>query len=1111
IYQKEASRLLDKHTPDIFQCTPSKLKLLTSDKNNCNYLRNVKAIIIGGEPFDLTLVEELKDLTKADIYNFYGPTEATVWVTNTEIKDTDIHIGKPMANTQIYIVDQYMNPVPIGVTGELCIAGDCVGAGYLNRPELTAEKFTKNPFGEGMLYKTGDLAYWREDGNIGYVGRNDFQVKIRGLRIELGEIENAVSGIEGIGLSVAVVRKNSEGRQLICAFYTGGEKSVQELRSGVGRKLPKYMIPHIFIHLDEMPLSSSGKINRKALPEVDLENIETGTEYVVPETLEEQILVDAVRDVLGCEQVSTLDNFLDIGGDSLKAIELTGRLELAGYEVPVKTIFACENMKELAANFVAKSVEMTAAQYGSIIPATPAQMRVYTSQLMKADSALYNIPYVFRVEELDAERLDAAVQKLAARHESLRTHFENREGQIVQVIDETAKVSVVELKNDDIADFVKPFDLTRSPLMRVGYYQDTVMIDMHHIIVDGESMPVLFRELNEFYMGREATSKAVQYGEFAVQEADYEKSEKYWLDVFADEIPVLELPTDYARKEKQSFSGSALYDLIDIGLHEKIREKCRKLGITPYVYYMSCFSILLSKFSGNEDIVAAMPISGRNGRFLDTVGMFVNTIALRSRPDGNKKVHDFMNEIKADSVSAIENQNYPFNELVKKLHLEIGGRNPLYDVMLAYQSEAMTDIVFGDRKAELLPVPVTASKCDFTFTVMPRRTDVVIMAEYCTDLYKQETIQRFIDSFKRILEQCLSEGKLLKDIEAMDKTEKDMVLYGFNDTKVEYPRDKCVHDLFEMQVRRTPDKVALTACDRSLTYKELNEEANRIAHSLIDKGIGRGDIVGFMLPRRSYLIAAMLGILKTGAAYLPIDPDYPQDRIQYMLSDSRAKLCVTEDNISGLLDHLDSENPDIITDSTDICYCIYTSGSTGKPKGTLLTHKNAVNYITNNQHNVLHKIIKESYRSIVSVTTVGFDIFVTESLLPLTNGLEMIFANEEQARLQTKLNELMKSAPADVLQTTPTKMKSLIMDKKQLDYLKTVKAVIIGGEALECSLVEELKEITDAEIFNIYGPTEATVWVTNTQVKDTDIHTGKPMANTQIYIVDQYMNPVPIG
>ncbi|MBE6784208.1 MAG: amino acid adenylation domain-containing protein [Ruminococcaceae bacterium] len=1119
--QSKLNELIKSTPADVLQTTPTKMKSLIVDKEQLDYLKTIKVIILGGEALEETLVEELQSLTDAEIFNIYGPTEATVWGTNAEVKDLDITIGKPIANTQIYIVDKYTKPVPIGVTGELCIAGDCVGAGYLNRPELTAEKFIDNPFGEGKMYKTGDLAYWREDGNIAYVGRNDFQVKIRGLRIELGEIENAISSVDGINMSVVVVRKNSEGRQLICAFYTGEEKSAQEIKAVIGEKLPKYMLPHIFTYLDEIPLTSSGKISRKTLPEIDLENIETTVEFVAPETEEEQVLVECVKAVLGGEKVSTLDNFFDISGDSLKAIELTSQLESRGYEVQVKTIFDCETIQELAKELTKKESETAKVEYDNVIPATPAQMRVYTAQSMNADLTLYNIPYVFKVESLDVDKLQFAINKLIERHESLRTHFENQNGHIMQVIDDFAECKVkkislsmtsgAELENT-VKSFIRPFDLEKSLLLRVGYYENTVMIDIHHIISDGGTMPIFFKELNELYMGRDLGDNAVQYGEFAVQKVNLEESEKYWLSVFDDEIPFLELPTDIARTDKQSFNGSSVYDVIDIDLHNRITAKCKELNITPYVFYMSCFNILLSKFSGNEDIVVGMPVSGRSSHFLNTIGMFVNTIALRNKPEGNKNIIEFLNEVKVNSISAIDNQNYPFGELVKKLGIETSGRNPLFDVMFAYQSEQMIDVVFGDKRAELLPIPITSAKCDFTFNIMPRNDDVVVMVEYCTDLYKEKKIQKFVDAFKLILEQSLDEKSLIQDIEAMGKQEKQTLMFDFNDTSVDYPRDKCVHKLFEEQAENNPDKVAVVACDKTLTYNELNEEANRIAHSIIEKGIGRGDIVAFMLPRRSYLLSTMLGILKSGAAYMPIDPDYPQDRIEYMLEDSGAKLCITDKNIFELLDNSNVNNPDAVVYSKDNCYCIYTSGSTGKPKGTIIRHYNLINFCYNNNNNNNYQVTAfQEGTTVLSIFKSCFDAFGCDSILMLLNSKTIILSSEQEMFDADSLAEVIVEKSIDIIHATPSIIRTLCNSKKFLSALKYVRILMIAAENFSPELYKCLKENTSAKVFNGYGPSETTIGVSFGELNSTDIHIGKPIANTQIYIVDKYMKPVPIG
>ncbi|MDD5923861.1 MAG: condensation domain-containing protein, partial [Clostridia bacterium] len=710
-------------------------------------------VILVGEKLEDIFAKEIID-HKINLHNEYGPSECTICSSYAQISEA-IHIGKPIANTQIYIVDKYMQLVPIGVTGELCIAGAGVGAGYLNRPELTAEKFIENPFGKGKLYKTGDLAYWREDGNIMYVGRNDFQVKIRGLRIELGEIESAISAVDGIEQSAVVVRKNEEGRQLICAFYTGKVTDAKSIRAEIGKRLPKYMLPHIITHIDTMPMTSSGKISRKTLPEVDLYAIDTAVEYVAPITEQEKVLVSAVEATLSTDKVGVMDNFFDIGGDSLKAIELISNLEKQGYHTDTKTIFDCDTVKELAQRLTVADTEVEIFDFSGDIPATDAQMRVYTAQSMQENSATYNVPYVFKADEVDIERLQASVNELIDRHEILRTHFENKDGSIIQVIDDTAECKVECLDNGNITEFVRPFDLSKAPLFRVGVYENTVMIDMHHIITDGSSMPVFFRELNELYMGRELNNTPVPYKRFAVESLDHTESEQYWLSVYTDELPVLEINTDFKRGQKQSFNGSAIYDTVDIELHNQILAFCKEQNITPYVFYMAAFNILLSKFSGNEDIVVGVPISGRDAKYLDTIGMFVNTIALRNKPVGTKTVLEFLQEVKENSVNAINHQDYPYGELVKKLDIHKPGRNPLFDVMFAYQSEQMTDVVFRDKKAELLPVPITTSKYDFTFNVMPRETDVVIMVEYCTDLYKERTMKRFINGYKLLLQQML--------------------------------------------------------------------------------------------------------------------------------------------------------------------------------------------------------------------------------------------------------------------------------------------------------------------------------------------------------------------
>ncbi len=1119
--QGKLNDLIKQNPADVLQTTPTKMKSLIVDKNQLDYLKIVKAIILGGEALESTLVEELKELTNAEIFNIYGPTETTVWSANAKIDNANITIGKPIANTQIYIVDKYMKPVPICVTGELCIAGDGVGAGYLNRPELTAEKFIDNPFGEGKLYKTGDLAYWRDDGNIVYVGRNDFQVKIRGLRIELGEIENAISGIDGISQAVVVVRKNAEGRQLICAFYTGTEVDAKDIRNHIGKKLPKYMLPHICTHLDEMPLTSSGKINRKALPKVDLYTTQTDVEYVAPSTEKEKILVKAIEATLKTENVGIMDNFFDLGGDSLKAIELVSKLEKENLHTETKIIFDCDTIKELAEKLNVCDFEDDDFPIVGDIPASDAQMRVYTAQNMNSGSTTYNVPYVFKADNIDINLLQNAINKMIFRHESLRTHFENKEGNIIQVINDNAECVVEVLKSDDISDFIRPFDLSKAPLLRVGVYKNTVMIDMHHIITDGSSMPVFFKELNELYMGRNLENSPIQYKRFAVEKQEHTESEKYWLSVFDDEVPVLEINTDFKRPKKQSFNGNAIYDTVDIEIHNKILAFCKKQSITPFVFYMGAFNILLSKFSGNEDIVVGMPASGRKAKYLDTIGMFVNTVALRNKPVGTKSVEEFLQEVKTNSVNALNHQDYPYGELVKKLGIHTEERNPLFDVMFAYQSEQMTDIVFGDKKAEILPLPVTTSKYDFTFNIMPRDNDVVIMAEYCTDLYKENTIQRLVGGYEKVLKQILNEKTVLKDVCVLSSSEQKKLLYDFNDTAVDYPRDKCVYQLFEDQVKLNSDKTAVIFKNTELTYSELGHLVQDYANKLVSCGVKANDIVAVHLERSYKLIVFQLAVLKIGAVFLPVDKRYPVDRIEYMCGDCDVKILISDELSkekvdANILNINDFEN--IIADNKaktvvnhDVCYIIYTSGSTGNPKGCMLKGTGLVNFCKNN--NTLETLSKLDDCVFASVNSVSFDYFIAESLLPLTNGFSTAVLDDNESTIQEQFLDVVAKNNINVVMTTPTRLK-IYFDECNCEVLKQLECICTSGEPLTPELLEMMYDKSpNAQIYNPIGPSECSVWDIGGKLdreNGIDIHIGKPIANAQIYIVDKYMKPVPI-
>ncbi|MBR2417172.1 MAG: AMP-binding protein, partial [Clostridia bacterium] len=846
--------------------------------------------------------------------------------------------------------------------------------------------------------------------------------------------------------------------------------------------------PHIFVHLEEMPLTSSGKINRNALPETELENIQTGVEYVAPETEKEKALTECIGEILNAEKVSILDNFFDLGGDSLKAIELTARLEAKGYSVSVKTIFSSKDIKSLAEALTSKETEHIKIEYGNVLPATAAQMRVYTSQFVAPDSAHYNVPIAFKVKNLEPEKLSKAVNGLIEKHESLRTRFETRNGEVTQIIEDNAKVKVEKLSSDDISLFNTPFDLTKAPLIKVGYFENTVMLVLHHIIVDGESMGVLLRDLNELYMERDA-SETVQYGEFAVTDGYTQKNEEYWTGVFSEEASPIELKKDFTRPEKQSFKGSQIYELIDIGLHNRIAEACKRLNITSFVFYMACYNILLSVFSGSEDIVVGTPMNGRDSRFLNSIGMFVNTVALRSKPNSSKKISELLSEIKKASIEAIDNQQYPFDKLVKKLGLNTLGRNPLFDVMFAYQGEQLSEVVFGDEEAEVLPVPLAGVKCDMNFNIITRKTDVVLMVEYSTDLFKEKTVKEFITAYKIILEQALDENKCIGDIDIVSYEDKKKVLCDFNNTKYSFsiPENSTLYSLFEKTASYNKDRICIKTAERNLTFGELLSISESLDTKLRKITGKKKSVIAVIAERSVEMYCAIYGIIRGGNAYLPIDPNYPQERIDRILSDSKAAAVAAQGKFTKLAGnvpvidmtefisdcHKESDSEKCAAEPDDTAYVIYTSGSTGNPKGAMVSHRSAVNRIL-----WMHdKYPLGDGDVILQKTPYTFDVSVWELFWWGICGGSLAASKPDEHFLPAKILDEVKSNKVTHLHFVPSVFEIFLSylesHTEEQSKFNTVKYVFVSGEALTANLVERFYKLYSYDkvtLHNLYGP-----------------------------------------
>lgn len=1105
--------------------TPTKLEIYMADQAFCDSLHDVAFIMCGAESFPQQLRQQIRKYTNAVIFNGYGPTETTCGVLYSNTADgTDITIGKPIANTQIYIVDRNMQLVPIGVTGELCIAGDGVGAGYLNRPELTAEKFIDNPFGEGKLYKTGDLAYWREDGNIVYVGRNDFQVKIRGLRIELGEIENTISSVNGVSQAVVVVRKDDTGRQLICAFYTeNAPVAVGEIKAAIQKRLPRYMMPHIFMRLSQLPLTPSGKFNRKGLPEVDLSSIATTVEYVAPQTPTEEKLSAIWGQLLKIDRVGRTDDFFELGGDSLLSISLLSKLE-SGFDVTVsiKDIFEHPVLKQFAefldhAQNHQKKIVATGAQRYALLPQ---QMAIYAACSKNPQSLAYNMPTKFVWKDgIDKEQLKTCLLRLLELHPELNASIRSDDGVVYATYEADAGIVFEEYEEENARDFVRPFDLEKAPLVRVGFTKDELLFDIHHIIADGESVNIILRDLAALYAGAELEKSEFTYADHAAyfHAADFSEHKAYFKNLLKCDFEPLFLP-EKGRKDRDG--GASLLYQIDKAAFKKGRGIARANKMTDTMVFLGAFGILLSKYTARTDILSSVVVTNRVHKEVQGVtGMFVNTLPVMLPVEGSTA--DYLAYVRDLMLNLYQYQELPFFEIAEAVGMN--DKN-VVNTSFVYQADGAKQVTIGEKQLTPTWIDTHAAKFDLTFELTPNENGCAVRIEYNSGKYEKDLIDRLFEGYLHVIDQLSK--KELKDISVLSDAEYQKVVYDFNDTAVDYPRNKCVYELFVEQAHRTPEKTALLLKNSKFTYQELDKITNGLALSMRGLGIRPGDRVAVLLERDEKVIFAQIAALKIGAVFIPIDNRYPKDRIEYILAESEAKVIIKNGSTdlaiakARNIEDLDLSPVECMeypcVDAENACYIIFTSGSTGQPKGCTLTNRGLVNFCRNN--NILAICNQLNRQVCISVNTISFDFFIAESLLPLSNGYTVVLASEEESVNRERFIDLAVSTGANIIQTTPTRFKLYCDEKHDLSYMWQFDVIVTSGEALPLELLSIFRKNSNAKIFNPLGPSECSVWVaggelhlTNREVADSDITVGRPIANTQIYILDKHRQPVPIG
>ncbi|MBE6048246.1 MAG: amino acid adenylation domain-containing protein, partial [Clostridium sp.] len=1106
-------------------------------------IKTLKTILTGGSASTYEIVEKWRKNRK--YINAYGPTEVTVdgtlWIAD-ENKHDRIPIGKPVNNNKIFILDKDLNMQPIGVWGEILVSGPGVALGYLNREDLNNEKFIECPYSKYKMYKTGDVGRYLPDGNVELLGRIDDQVKIRGFRIEIGEVENKILSCDSVKEGTVIVKEDENNEKYLCAFIVyNDEGSEKKLKKYLRKTLPKYMIPSYFVTLDKIPLTVNGKIDKKALPMPNFS--EKLKKYIAPETDTEIKLQEMWSQILGVKKIGIEDDFFDLGGQSLKAILLKTKInEVFFKEVTIQDIFNSSCIRKLAKlidNLNEKSsykIEKVSKQ--DYYECSSAEKRLYALCEMDKESTVYNIPIIFKIEgQFKREKFENIFEKLTRRHEALRTYFDVIDGQVVQKISEDCKVHLNVTKEnisikEKVEKFMKPFNLNKAPLYRGEIFENEegtyLLIDVHHIIADGLSVNILYKEFKKLYEGESLEDLNLSYKDFSafnqklLNSDEINKEKQYWLNEFEDEVPVLNLPLDYERPLIQNFEGNSMTFCIDKALRNKIEKISRETKTTIHMVFLSALNILLSKCSDSEDIIIGTPNLGRNLDELQSmVGMFVNVLAIRNNPEGNKSFIEFLKEVKEKSLKAYENSNYEFEKLTDELKLQrISGRNPLFDVVINMDDTIdEVDIELKDVTLKNYRIESTISKFDLTFNIVNRKDGFDLIIEYCTKLFKEETIRRFAGYFINILQEVVKTPSIkIKDIDYISNDEKHILLEKFNDTKKNFEFDKTINDLFLDVVNRIPDNKALVFRNEELTFRELNEKVDSLAYVLRQKGVKRGSFVGIITERSTEMIISVLAVLKAGGAYVPMDLAYPDSRINYMLEDCECKMILTNNkerlkslNFEGTV--IDVEDKNIykqkhklenINDANDLAYVIYTSGSTGLPKGVLIKHIGISNLKTN---------FKEQYDfnendRFVQFASFTFDISVWEIFMSLLNGATLYVLDRETIDDYDKYINYLNDNRITATLMTPAYFSNV--DSKKI---KTLKKVFTGGSEASCEMVKEWSK--ERDYTNLYGPTETTItctmWRAEKEFDCNIVPIGKPAYNTKHYVFDKYNKLKPLG
>ncbi|MGF6658423.1 amino acid adenylation domain-containing protein [Paraburkholderia atlantica] len=1155
------------------------------DTKGVDRCTSLQRLVCSGEALSASLTQKVRCvLPWTGLHNLYGPTEAaidvTAWNCPADFNGSVVPIGRPIANTRVYVLDGHGAPVPFGAVGELYIGGAGVARGYLNRPELTAERFIASPFVEGdRLYRTGDLARYLPDGNLEFLGRTDDQVKIRGFRIEPGEVAAHLCGHAWVREAVVVARAERAGEPQLVAYVVAAEEAQEAqlaatLRAHLVGQLPDYMVPAAFVPLAELPLTVNGKLDRKALP-APADDAYARSAYEAPQGAVETALAEIWAELLGLERVGRHDNFFELGGHSLLAVQVSSRLSQAvGVELPLSTLFARPVLGDLAASIV-EVLSRSGPQHLPAIVAVSrheplelsfAQQRLWFLAQLDKDSARYHVPLGWRLQgRLDRAAWRRSLDQLYARHEALRSVFvDAEEGPRVEILPPGTGLPVLEHdlreRPDAAAALVAlcaeeactPFDLARGPLVRgrlirLSEQEHVFLLTQHHIVSDGWSVGVLVRELGSLYRAFVAGQAdplpvpAIQYPDYAAWQRQWLSGERlqrqaqYWREALSGAPSMLALPTDRARPAQQSFAGASVPVVIDVDLTRDLKRLSRQHGTTLFMTVLAGWAAVLSRLSGQDDLVIGVPSANRGRREIEElIGFFVNTLALRVDLSGEPSVSELLERTRRTALGAQEHQDLPFEQVVEIVQPPRAlDHTPLFQVGLAWQDNAPGRLDLpGLGVEEVMDNAPGQIRFELELNVGECDGRIVGTLGYATALFEESTVRRQRDYLLALLRAMAADaGQPVERIDILPAAERGYLLEELNRTEAAYPSERCIHELFEAQVRRSPEAVALVHENERLSYGELNARANRLAHHLVALGVRPDQPVGICVERSAAMVVGLLAILKAGGAYVPLDAAYPGARLRQVLGEAAPRLVLADgagravlggEALAGVgLVELEAQSPAWAGQpSSDpdaralglgphhLAYVIYTSGSTGTPKGVMVEHRGVANYLA---------WACEAYAprssSIVS-SSLAFDATINSLFAPLICGghARLVRERDEVAGLKVQA-----SSACGLVNITPSHLDALGQQMLAGPMAGQVDLLVIGGEALSHSTVELWRRVQPgARMVNEYGPTETVVGCTFYEIPSecavsTHVPIGRPIANTRVYVLDGHGEPVPFG